>query len=166
MTEAPESIIFHRATRNASALLSSDFHLTQNGNQHFTLCFQGRGDFHASKNGEPPRGATSNLCKDTVNCLHLRIMHILAYMCLRYARPRNRPLRGLHESNQNRCRAFPLSFQVTTYCGALTRRRSYASEGRFGEAEPEGCASIRARAICNCEGDRPHSFVEPTKWAF
>ena len=32
-----------------------DFHLTQNGNCHFTLCFQGRGDFHTSKNGEPPR---------------------------------------------------------------------------------------------------------------
>ena len=32
-----------------------DFHLTQNGNRHFTLCFQGRGDFHTSKIGEPPR---------------------------------------------------------------------------------------------------------------
>ena len=29
--------------------------LTQNGNLHFTLCFQGCGDFHASKIGEPPR---------------------------------------------------------------------------------------------------------------
>ena len=51
MTEAPEPIFFCRATRNASALPSSDFHLTQNGNRHFTLCLQGRGDFHASKNG-------------------------------------------------------------------------------------------------------------------
>ena len=29
--------------------------------------------------------------------------------------------------------------------GRGMRRRSFASEGRFGEAEPEGCASIRER---------------------
>ncbi|MBQ4200378.1 MAG: hypothetical protein II649_10935, partial [Kiritimatiellae bacterium] len=46
--------IFCRTTRNASALLSPDFHLTQNGNRHFSLCFQGCDVFHASKIGEPP----------------------------------------------------------------------------------------------------------------
>ena len=35
---------------------------------------------------------------------------------------RNRPLRGLHESNQNRCRAFPLSFLLTACCGAFGDR--------------------------------------------
>ena len=33
---------------------TADFHLSQCANRHFTLCFQGRVDFHASKNGEPP----------------------------------------------------------------------------------------------------------------
>ena len=37
-------------------LWSADFHLTQNGNLHFTLYFQGCGDFLVSKNGEPPQG--------------------------------------------------------------------------------------------------------------
>ena len=38
---------------------TADFHLTQKGNRHFTLCFQGCGDFHASENGEPPRTSNS-----------------------------------------------------------------------------------------------------------
>ena len=33
-----------------------------------------------------PTGAASDLCKDTANCPHLRIAHILAYMCLRLRR--------------------------------------------------------------------------------
>ena len=54
MTPALAAANFRDSAWNASALLSSNFHLTQNENRHFTLCFQGRGDFHASKNGESP----------------------------------------------------------------------------------------------------------------
>ncbi len=39
---------------NASAFPQTDFHLRRNENRHFTLYLQGCGDFHASKNGEPP----------------------------------------------------------------------------------------------------------------
>ena len=53
-----------------------------------------------------------------------------------------------------RCGGIPRKFGAGTGnmrrfacdCGALMRRRSSASEGRFGEAEPEGCASIRVIA--------------------
>ena len=31
------------------------------------------------------KGAQSDLCKNTENCLHLRITHIPAYLYLRYA---------------------------------------------------------------------------------
>ena len=33
------------------------------------------------------------------------------------------------------------------------RRRSFASEGIFGEAEPEGCASIRASGPYHHQGE-------------
>jgi hypothetical protein len=56
MTPTLAAANFRDSAWNASALLSSNFHLTQNENCHFTLCFQGRDDFHASKNGEPPTG--------------------------------------------------------------------------------------------------------------
>ena len=36
--------------------------------------------------------------------------------------------------------------------GPPMRRRSSASEGRFGEAEPEGCASIRVVGPYRVEG--------------
>ena len=49
MTPALAAANFRDSAWNASALLSPDFHLTQNENRHFTLCFQGRGDFHTSK---------------------------------------------------------------------------------------------------------------------
>ena len=74
--------------------------------------------------------------------------------------------RMLHESNKNCCRAFPLSFLLTTCCSTLMRQRSYASDGSLGEAEPERCESIRANAPCNCQDGRPHSFVKPAKRAF
>lgn len=57
MTPTLAAANFRDSAWNASALLSSNFHLTQNENCHFTLCFQGRDDFHASKNGEPPSGS-------------------------------------------------------------------------------------------------------------
>jgi len=64
MTPTLAAAHFCASTRSASALLASDFHLTQNGNRHFTLCFQGCGDFHASKNGEPPiHGAGARLLR-------------------------------------------------------------------------------------------------------
>ena len=56
-------------------------------------------------------GATGDLCKDTVNCLHLRITHILAYMYLRYARPLNLRLpRGSAAGATSRCNGSKVSF--------------------------------------------------------
>ena len=40
----------------------------------------------------------------------------------------------------------------TAKSGPPMRRRSSASEGRFGEAEPEGCASIRVVGPYRVEG--------------
>ena len=57
------------------------------------------------------RGATGDLCKDAVHCLHLRIVHILAYMYLRYARPRNLRLpRGSAAGATNRRNGLKVSF--------------------------------------------------------
>ena len=41
------------------------------------------------------------------------------------------------------CCVSMLCLRICGKCREM-RRRSFASEGRFGEAEPEGCASIRA----------------------
>ena len=38
--------------------LQAIFQLSQNENQHFTLYLRGCGDFHARKNGEPPKRRT------------------------------------------------------------------------------------------------------------